>query len=481
MDDFTLTTLALEHLAEGVLLVDSAGVVIYANLQAKVLFGSGRDTLVGMPFSAPIRTDEPVEIVVPQIDGGEHFIEMQVVPLEANQDRLSLISLRDVTERQRAVESLRESEELYRSVIESAHDGFWVTDLSGCILEVNNAYLRMTGYRREDLIGSRANQVDVGSDASEAAVDARIAHLITHGSSLFETRHKTRDGGTIDVEVSISYSPIARGRMFVFLRDITPRKQAETAILAAKTSAERANRAKSEFLAAMSHDLRTPLNAIVGFAEVIRRETFGPLGSDRYREYVQGIEDSGALLVSLVNDVLDLSKIEAGKYELLNQSLELRSLMERSVAQTAIFRDGATANVVDVICPDDIHILGDDRALTQVFNNILSNAIKFNKDGSPIRFEAALGHENDPAQGLEIKIIDRGIGISEKDMGRLLKPFDVVDSMHARRHQGTGLGIYLSIEVMQLMGGCLRLQSQKDEGTTVTLWFPANRVVALGA
>jgi PAS domain S-box-containing protein len=474
MADLALTSLALDHLAEGVLVVDSLGRVIYANHRAAALFGRPREALVEAPFSAPIQTDEPVEIVIPKSDGDERIVEMRVVPLAAEGGPLSLISLSDVTDRRRYEAQLRGSEAMYRSVIESAHDGFWITDMEGRILEVNNAYLAMTGHRREDLLGARPDDLDVGADSDSTNVRARIDRVVTEGTDLFETRHRTRLGSVIDVEVSLSYAPINDGRFFVFIRDISLRKRAEAAILAAKQAAEHANKAKSEFLAAMSHDLRTPLNAIMGFAEIMRDELYGPLGSDRYRDYVRAIEDSGALLVSLVNDVLDLSKIETGKYDLCDGSLDLREAMERAVTQTAVLGKDMR---VEVDCAPGLWILADERALAQVFNNILSNAIKFNRRDRPIRFEAALHDPDSAGDGLDIRVIDYGIGMTREALEKAIRPFDAANSMQPRRFKGTGLGLYLSIQVMELMGGALRVDSEPGQGTVVTLWLPSNRVI----
>lgn len=478
MADLALTTLALENLAEGVLAVDPDGRVIYANHQAGKLFGQGRDTLVGAPFSAPIRTAEPVEIVIPGADVGERIVEMRVVPLEVEDGTLSLVSLIDVTERRRDEARLREREALYRSVIEGAHDGFWITDMDGRILEVNNAYLAMSGFSRADLVGRRPNELDVDQDSDPDRVRDRIQRVVASGADLFETRHRTKVGGVMDVEISISHAPIGEGRFFVFIRDISTRKRAEAAIRAARDAAQHASRAKSEFLAAMSHDLRTPLNAIMGFAEVMREETFGPLGSDRYRDYVRSIEDSGALLVSLVNDVLDLSKIETGKYDLCDESLDLSEAMRRAVAQTSVLAPGAR---VEVTCPPGLWVLADDRALAQVFNNILSNAIKFNRHPRPIRFEAFLHDRGGPGDGLDIRIVDQGPGMTRDTLEKAIRPLDTVDSLQPRRFKGTGLGLYLSIQVMKLMGGALRVDSEPGQGTEVTLWLPPNRVVAGGA
>lgn len=471
MPDLTLSTLALDHLAEGVLLVDAAGRIAYANRAAAAMFGRSAEALAGMPFSAPIRTDAPVELVILSAETGAEIIaEMQVVPLRAGDDTLSVVSLRDVTARHQAEHQLRESEATYRSVIASANDGFWVTDREVTILEVNQAYLAMTGYTEEDLIGHRPDLVDPDHGAGDVA--ARARSIIEQGRAVFETRHRAKDGRILDVAIGASFVDVAGGRLFVFIRDITPRKQAEADLLAAKIAAETANRAKSEFLAAMSHDLRTPLNAIMGFAEMMQAEVFGPLGDSHYREYCENIHSSGALLVSLVNDLLDLSKIEAGRYELHEEALDLATVMEAARQQTAIMARQHGQKVAIEPPTKAVRLRADERALLQVFNNLLSNAIKFNRRGVPVRFSASLEDDGSP----RVQVADQGIGMTPEAIEKALAPFETVDSTHARAHQGTGLGLHLSTRLMTLLGGTLHIDSTPDIGTTVTLRFPATRV-----
>jgi PAS domain S-box-containing protein len=470
MPDLTLSTLALDHLAEGVLLLDAAGRTAYANRAAAAMFGRSAKALAGMPFSAPIRTDAPVELVILNAEtGAEVIAEMQVVPLRAGDDTLSVVSLRDVTARQQAEQQLRESEATYRSVIASANDGFWVTDRDVTILEVNQAYLAMTGYAEKDLIGHRPDVVDPDHDAG--AVAARAREIMDQGRAVFETRHRAKDGRILDVAISASFVDVAGGRLFVFIRDITPRKQAEADLLAAKIAAETANRAKSEFLAAMSHDLRTPLNAIMGFAEMMQAEVFGPLGDSHYREYCENIHSSGALLVSLVNDLLDLSKIEAGRYELHEEALDLAAVMESARQQTAIMARQHGQEVVTEPPPTQARLVADERALLQIFNNLLSNAIKFNRQGLPVRFSAGMDDDGTP----RVQVADQGIGMTPEAIEKALSPFETVDSVHARAHQGTGLGLHLSTRLMTLLGGTLHIDSTPDVGTTVTLRFSAKR------
>lgn len=379
--------------------------------------------------------------------------------------------MRDVQDRARMEQSLLEREQLYHSIITTAHDGFWLLDSGPRVMEVNDAYLRMTGWRREDVIGQPPNAFAL--DETEDDVRNRAARLLECGRDRFESRHRTRVGEPIDVEVGLTFSPISGGRAFAFIRDISDRKRYESALLSAKTAAEESNRAKSEFLAAMSHDLRTPLNAIMGFADMMRMRTFGPLGDARYEAYADHIYNSGSLLVSLVNDVLDLSKVEAGKYVLEDAALNLTDVMEMARSNTSIMAEAADQTVVlDV--PADLPLLRcDQRALLQILNNLLSNAIKFNERAGTIRFQA----EQDADARLLIRVIDHGIGMDAEGVDKALRPFEQANSQAPHRHEGTGLGLYLCCRLMTLMNGALLIDSAPGVGTTVTLLFPSARTV----
>ncbi|SDH20699.1 PAS domain S-box protein [Roseospirillum parvum] len=471
--DANLSPVVLDRLAEGVLLLDPVGRIVYANRRAGELLARAPADLLGTTFSAPIQTDEPVEIALPHPDGQILIADMLVVPLDTGDKRLSLASLRDMTGRSQAEAQLRESEATYRAVITHAIDGFWQMDRTGTLLEVNDAYLRMTGHDRATLLGCRPDFVDAEEDAT--AVAARMARTLETGGDMFETTHRTADGSIIDVEVSVSFAPaIADGRLFVFIRDITPRKRAEASILAAKSAAEQANRAKSEFLAAMSHDLRTPLNAIIGFTELILSRPFGLLGDPRYEDYLKDIRDSGDLLVSLVDDLLDLARVESGKVDLNEETLDLASVMAEATRQTRTMAEDA-GQTIHLDCPRTLPGLhGDRRALIQVFTNLLTNAIKFNRDNGTIRFLA----EMDEDGGLSVRVADQGIGMSGPEIARALKPFEQVDSAHARKHKGTGLGLFLCCQIMRLFEGRVQVDSTPSVGTTVSLHFPPQRVIA---
>jgi signal transduction histidine kinase len=255
------------------------------------------------------------------------------------------------------------------------------------------------------------------------------------------------------------------------LRD---REAAYQALRLAKDEAEAANQAKSGFLATMSHELRTPLNAIIGFSEMMLREVLGALGNEQYRAYVGDIHASGTHLLQIINDILDLSKAEAGKIDLSEDVFDLRDIM-RSVCQLTAGRVHAAELSQSVDLPDDLPPLsGDERKTKQVLLNLITNSVKFTPPRGSITVSARWSLQG----GLAITVADTGIGIPDADLERVLKPFEQVDSSLSRQHQGTGLGLPLVKAIMELHGGSLELRSELGVGTEVTVLFPPERVLA---
>ena len=252
------------------------------------------------------------------------------------------------------------------------------------------------------------------------------------------------------------------------------RKRAEEDSAAAKTQAEIANRTKTEFLANMSHELRSPLNSVLGFSEIMKKELFGPLGSPRYKEYVEDISQSASHLLEIINDILNISKIEAGKLELDETKVDVGAVIE--ICSRLMYMRAAEAGIQleTVLAADLPKIFLDSRKVKQILLNLISNAVKFTPKGGRVTVSAGLNERGE----LVITVADTGIGIAPENIGKALSPFMQIDSSLSRKYEGTGLGLPLSKALVELHGGQLKIESQLGAGTTVTVTFPTTRIIA---
>ena len=263
------------------------------------------------------------------------------------------------------------------------------------------------------------------------------------------------------------------GELIEGFNDMLSQIEAYEESVAARLRAEAANRAKSEFLANMSHELRTPLNAIIGFADAMKSEVFGELGSERYRSYVDDIHYSGRHLLDIINDILDLSKAESGTISLDERDFPLPKAVRtatRMLREKAV-RQGVT--VTSELTGGGPWLHGDERLITQVVINLLSNAVKFTDTGGRVTISPC----DDDRGRSGLRIADTGIGIAEDDLQVVRVPFAQVANPFSRKHDGTGLGLPLADRIMTLHGGALEIESRLGDGTAVTVWFPPERVL----
>jgi two-component system cell cycle sensor histidine kinase PleC len=263
----------------------------------------------------------------------------------------------------------------------------------------------------------------------------------------------------------------SRGQMKQLTTEMT-RLARENA--AHRERAEASNAAKSQFLANVSHELRTPLNAILGFSEILKTKLFGPLGAPQYESYVGDIHESGVLLLNLINDLLDLSKVEAGKFVLQEDVCDVLDIAEAAVRVMAerAMKAGVTLEQAFAALPP---IRADERKIKQIMLNLLSNAVKFTPQGGTVRFSAGV----DGAGGVTFTVADTGIGIAPHQLERVLEPFGQVENIMTRTHAGTGLGLPLCKALAELHGGTLALESEVGGGTTVTIVLPKDRSLPL--
>jgi two-component system cell cycle sensor histidine kinase PleC len=251
------------------------------------------------------------------------------------------------------------------------------------------------------------------------------------------------------------------------LRDITQWKRAEDDLTNAKRTAERASSAKSDFLAKISHEIRTPLNAIIGFAEVMQSGIFGSLGSDKYEEYCTDIRSSGEYLLSVINDILDMSRIEAGRTSLTKQPIEVHASIQRALKLVGEQTKAKNLSVTVDVNPEDILVPADERALHQILVNLLQNATKFTSDGGCITVRT-----RQAGNAVNIYVEDNGIGIPDHALHKLGQPFEQVETEFSKSYKGSGLGLAIARSLAELHGGSLRIRSQEGLGTIVLVHLP---------
>lgn len=390
---------------------------------------------------------------------------------------------RDVSEIYGAKKRLEATEKRLNNALSSMNDSFVVWDAMNRIVVWNNRF--------ETLFGFAPGQLQQGVDHASVLyhaqntveatfpsnIDDSYQIKLKDGTWLHYLETPMADGSRVSVGTDVTYIR-ARERDLqenhqALQKTVNVLKESQLRMVELaesyqkeKIRAEEANQSKSEFLANMSHELRTPLNAINGFSDIMKKEMFGPLGDPRYKEYVSDILFSGQHLLSLINDILDMSKIEAGKMNLNPEDLRIQDMIEQVIR---IVRGRAEENNLTLVYEggEMPEIQADMRAVKQVLLNLTTNAIKFTPEGGKVTVKCEA-----KSAGLILKVIDTGIGIAADDLERLATPFEQIDSQHSKQHEGTGLGLALSKSLVELHGGNFKIESQLGVGTTVIFTLP---------
>lgn len=429
-------------------------------------------------------------------DGHYVWMRARAQLIKSTSGKVHMIGIAmDVTEQHRLAQRYAEADQRLADAIESTSEAFVLWDKNDRLVMCNGHYQQ--AYRLPDeVLVPGTERIAVHAAAARPIVERRVAdpdgsnHAHTTEVQLADERwlqineRRTRDGGLVSVGTDITLLKRhqvrlreSERRLMATIGDLSAsrqtleRQKAELSVAnanyqAEKERAEAANRAKSEFLANMSHELRTPLNAILGFSEILQNQMFGPLGSEKYDEYSRDIHDSGKHLLNVINDILDMSKIEAGHMRLVCEKIDLAPLIEETLRFTTIPAEQKNI-LIDPNVSSGLTVIADRRAMKQVLLNLLSNAVKFTNDGGRISIRA-----RKVAGAVTLTIADTGIGIPKAALEKIGQPFEQVQSQYAKSKGGSGLGLAISQSLTKLQGGAMKIRSVEGVGTTISVRLP---------
>lgn len=435
-----------------------------------------------------------IDINVPMRHSDGHHVWMRIRAEVAGSDEPHLVGISfDVSEQHKFAEQTAQADLRIRDAIENISEAFVLWDADGRLVMSNSKYREHAGLSANLLVPG-ASRTYVEAQARGAVLETKLEgdeegntayeRKLFDGKWLKVNERRTKDGGFVSVGTDISALKDAaqkaidtQKRLYNFVSELKTARTAQEQkaqqvsqlneqLKEEKDRAESANRAKSEFLANMSHELRTPLNAIIGFSQMMSAGTFGPLGNDRYNEYMEDITKSGTHLLTLINDILDMSKIEAGRFTIDREPVDAAIVMGdalRIMALTAQEKHVA----LDAKVPVKMPMAADSRALKQIFLNLVSNAVKFTPAGGHVSVHGSIKNNM-----LFVTIGDSGVGIPKSALTKLGQPFEQVENQFTKTHTGSGLGLAISRSLIELHGGRLRIFSREGRGTIVSLRMP---------
>jgi len=409
---------------------------------------------------------------------------------QAGDPSLHLIGIAvDITEQKSLVEKTVAADMRLRDAIETIPEAFVLWDADNRLV-LCNSHFQELHHLTDEAIAVGASYEEVVSAGSKPVVRNKVitGEPVLPGAQTFEAQledgrwlhiseRRTKDGGYVSIGTDITAIKTheemlvdSEKRLMATVTDLRTSQQRSAELAdkyaAEKTRAEEANQAKSKFLANMSHELRTPLNAIIGFSEIMGSGMFGPLGAEKYNEYCNDIHGSGQYLLDVINDILDMSKIEAGRIRLDFEDLQLDPLLAESMRVVAARADEKNLTLDSRISPD-LHLRADRRALKQIALNLLSNAVKFTPSGGRVTVRG-----RSTGECVVLSIADSGIGIAREALDKLGRPFEQVESQFSKSHQGSGLGLAIAKSLVELHGGRMRIRSAPGTGTLVVVRLP---------
>ena len=391
--------------------------------------------------------------------------EIDFLDAAARKVSLALMKIKLLKERAQAAQELMEREKNQRKILQTAMDGFWQTNQQGQLLEVNEAYCRMTGYSEQELLSMIISDIEVVETYADTGT--HMQKVLTQGEDRFETIHRRKDGSFFDVEISVQYQPASGGRFVAFLRDITAKKHAEQELINAKEKAEESDRLKSAFLANMSHEIRTPMNGILGFAQLLKEPN---LTGKEQQEYIRIIEKSGKRMLNIIHDIVDISKIESGQMEVSISETNINEQIEYiyNFFTPEIEKKGLQIFYKNTLSANESIIPTDREKIYAILTNLVKNAIKFTHAGS-----IDLGYEK-KGNILEFFVKDTGIGIPKDRQEAIFERFIQADISNKRAYDGAGLGLSIARGYVEILGGKIWVESEHGKGSTFFFTVPCN-------
>ncbi|MBF0266472.1 MAG: PAS domain S-box protein [Gammaproteobacteria bacterium] len=492
----------METLPDLIWLKDPDGVYLSCNQRFESLFGAKECDIIGKTdydfvdkeladffrqhdkkaviAGKPTINEEEVSF---SSDGHTEILETIKTPMFTDEHQIiGILGIaRDITQRKQLQGQLKERFEIYQAAINTSDLGFWIVNYDAQLLEINAAYQKQSGYSQDELL--RLSIADIDAIQTPEQIKKNIKMISQSGFARFRSEHFRKDGTIWPVEIVTSYSDIQGGRFFVFIEDLTDKVKSEQQLAYhqqhlehevkkqtrnlnnARIEAEKANKAKSEFLSRMSHELRTPLNAILGFSQLLLINNDLPVN---HQTSVTEINKAGQHLLQLINEILDLAKIESGQIGIHIELVNVKDVINESIV---LVESLAAKKQIEINFNEPVNavIRGDRIRLKQVLINLLSNAIKYNHQQGQVTIQTAIKQ-----QQLHIGISDTGIGIPDEKLKYLFKPFNRLGAENSGI-EGTGIGLALSKNIIELMDGRIDVDNQQDSGSTFWIKLPLEK------